>query len=357
MKFSICIPNYNYAPFIGRTIESVLQQTYGDFEIVVSDNASTDESVEVVRNFADPRIKLTVNRCNVGFAGNLDRAARQATGDMLILLSSDDVMRPEALATYARLIETHRLPIDRLVLGSSCDLIDAEDRTTGVSWLPRHRLWREEDRAPEADASVDAEVYRTSAAELLRRSLRCLSNPFFFCTTAYSRKLYESVEGYGGGRFIGPDKWFHWRLLATAETAYFIRRPLFCYRWHANNQTAQQAQSGALKYLLDQYAATFELDAALLAQVQLSRTDLQRAFIEYDVVRPGLSMVADAKRVLARRTLNFGKAVYPNELRKNPKGWALRALLFAGPFGTWTARALRKHYDPYSERSNAVESD
>ncbi len=94
MRFSVCIPNYNYERFLGRTIQSVRDQMGAEFEILVSDNASTDRSMDIVRGFADPRIRWRVNRCNVGFAGNLDRAARLAEGERMIMLSSDDLMRP-----------------------------------------------------------------------------------------------------------------------------------------------------------------------------------------------------------------------------------------------------------------------
>ena len=61
MKFSVCIPNYNYEAFIERTIRSVLEQDYDDLEVVVADNASTDNSVEVVRSIDDPRVKIKVH--------------------------------------------------------------------------------------------------------------------------------------------------------------------------------------------------------------------------------------------------------------------------------------------------------
>ena len=51
--FSICIPNYNYARYVGETIQSVLDQSFQDFEVIVADNASTDDSVQVVRSFQD----------------------------------------------------------------------------------------------------------------------------------------------------------------------------------------------------------------------------------------------------------------------------------------------------------------
>jgi glycosyltransferase involved in cell wall biosynthesis len=344
MKFSICIPNYNYAKYVGRTIESVLQQTYSDFEILVSDNASTDESVDVIRAIKDPRIKLTINRCNVGFAGNLDRAARHATGDMMIMLSSDDLMTPEALETYARLIREHQLSTERLIISSSWQQIDGQDRLQSEPRMPRHRLWRDEDRVPEMDSAAGAPVYRVAPAELLQRSLRCVSNPLVFCSTAYSRKLYEAVEGYGGNRLIVPDKWFNWRMLGAAEGAYFIHRPLFRYRVHAANQASQESQAGALKYLMDEYAATFEIDAGLLAKANLVRADVEKAFIEYDVLRPALSLAAEGKRRLAHRTLTFGCAAYPKWVRSNPRSWALRAFLAAGPLGTWVASRLRARY-------------
>src|SRR5262249_61055753 len=118
--------------------------------------------------------------------------------------------------------------------------------------LPRNDVWRESDRSADLDGVAGAAVYKVSARELLRRSLLSMQNPFQFAATVYPRSLYEAIEGYGGSRLINPDKWFHWKLLAKAETAYFIDRPLFAYRWHASNQTAQQAGSGALKYLVDE---------------------------------------------------------------------------------------------------------
>ena len=128
MKFSICIPNYNYERYLGRTISSVREQQDADLEILMSDNASTDGSVALAQSFADPRIQVHVNAVNVGFAGNLDRAARMASGEWLVMLSSDDLARPGALATYGRLIEALGPAAEGAVLTSSMDMIDSDDR-------------------------------------------------------------------------------------------------------------------------------------------------------------------------------------------------------------------------------------
>jgi hypothetical protein len=344
MKFSVCIPNYNYARYLGRTIRSVLEQTHSDFEIVVSDNASTDESIAVVESFRDDRIRWSRNRCNVGFAGNLDRAVRPAVGDYLMLLSSDDLMRPDALATYAALLGA--LPPDRreTVVCASFDQIDADDRVTMTHLRPRHDVWRDSDRRADLENSVGAPVLSVAAGELLHRALPKMQNPLFFVSTAYARRYYEAIEGYGAGRTIGPDKWFHWRLLGAAQEAYLIEKPLFCYRWHSANQAAQEAESSALKYLVDEYAATFEIDSHLLGRAGLTRDAVVRAFIEYDIVRHGFSLVARGLRTRARRTIRFGAAAYPTQLRNNPRAWLLRALLATGPLGSAVARQLRARY-------------
>jgi len=103
-SFSVCIPIYNHGRFISDTIQSVLDQSYQNFEIVIADNASTDDSVAQIEKFKDPRIKLYRNRYNIGFAPNLQRVTSYASKDYLNLLSSDDQMKPNTLETYAKAI-------------------------------------------------------------------------------------------------------------------------------------------------------------------------------------------------------------------------------------------------------------
>jgi glycosyltransferase involved in cell wall biosynthesis len=346
MKFSICIPNYNYERYLGRTIQSALDQSYGELEILVSDNASTDGSVAVVRKLNDPRVQLHVNACNVGFAGNLDRASRMAIGAYMILLSSDDLMRPVALAAYKKLFDHLGSKGRSSIVTASVDVINAEDRVTGHLG-PDMKLWTPADRKTELETLLGVPVYGVPAGELLRRCLRQMKTPFHFAATCYSRELYQAVEGYGGGRLINPDKWFHWKALGAAEMAYFIDQPLFGYRWHGNNQGSLESAAGALKYMVDEYVSTLELDTKVLEKIGLTREDVARAFIEYDVGRHGLATLARGLRKKARRLLHFGRAVYPQYVRRNRYVWALRALLALGPIGQRiAARAYRSYRDP-----------
>lgn len=342
MKFSLCVPNYNYARYVGETLQSVLrQQDPPDLEILVSDNASTDDSVGVVKALGDPRIRVEVQPWNVGFAGNLDRAAANATGDRMILLSSDDLLEPTALRTYAALASDLGARAERTVFGSTSYVVDSDGRRTslrGIDW----RLWEGATKDGELSAAAGADVWRMPAADLLRRSLTLLRSPYYFVTTCYPRALYVAVGGYGGGRLMNPDKAFAWKLLAVADEALVVDAPLFSYRVHASNQNAVQKSQGALKHLVDQYVATFDTPGPVLKAAGLKPDDLAAAFVEQDVALRGLMMLADGDRVGARRALKLGEAAYPALARANHKVAALRALLLLGPVGTVVARELRK---------------
>ena len=337
MKFSICIPNYNYGRYLGQTLQSVLSQSYQDFEVVISDNASTDDSREVVRGFTDPRVTLHVNACNVGFGGNLDKAGRLASGEFMIMLSSDDLMRPDALKTYAALLEAIG-PGKSVVLTSSQDVVDAAGVVRGA--MAVRSTWSEADRDRDLSERFGFPIYRASGREMLRRSLRCMKNPFFFCPTAYPRRLYERVEGYGGGRTINPDKWFHWKLCTVADEVYYLDQRLFAWRYHSQNQ---EGQSGAaLKYVVDDYLSTIEFEEKALADVGVTRQELAKAYAEHLIALQGLALLARyGDRQRARRTLLFGRAVYPKEVSRNWKARLLGAVLATGPLAPTLARAIR----------------
>lgn len=107
-KLSIVIPNYNYARFLDRAIESVLTQTFSDFELIVIDNASTDDSLEVVRRHAarDPRIRVVAHPANLGMLASLRESCDVARGQYRLLLDADDwILEPDAVAAQVELLD------------------------------------------------------------------------------------------------------------------------------------------------------------------------------------------------------------------------------------------------------------
>lgn len=97
---SVLMAAYNRAAYIGPAIESVLAQQYADFELVVCDDCSSDDTVEIARRYAvaDSRVRVEVNEKNLGQFGNRNRAASIARGTWLKYFDSDDVMYPHCLS-------------------------------------------------------------------------------------------------------------------------------------------------------------------------------------------------------------------------------------------------------------------
>lgn len=339
-SLSVLIPNFNYARYIGETIQSVLAQAGADVEIVVADNASTDNSVDVVRSFGDARVKLSQNPCNVGFAANLERVASLASGRRMLLLSSDDRMKPGALAAYDRLERALGAKAERAVWGCPVTVIDADGQPTG-QFDPDPKLWRDAVAEPALSEAVGYPVRSMPAAANLRRSLEMLRTSLPFATTSYPKQLHDLVGGYAGGKLINPDKWFLWKLLSVADTVYVIDHALFEYRVHAAGQGPQEQRSGALKHITDQYVSTFSLPDSVLAVAGLDREALARAFVEQDIALRGFLALSEGRRQTAWRGVQFGRAAYPDLVRHNPKVWVLRALLHLGPAGTQVARLVR----------------
>ncbi len=97
---SVLMTSYNREAFIAESIESVLAQTFGDFELVVVDDCSQDGTIDVARSYEhlDPRVRVVVNDRNLGDYANRNRAAALARGGLLKYHDSDDVMYPHCLA-------------------------------------------------------------------------------------------------------------------------------------------------------------------------------------------------------------------------------------------------------------------
>lgn len=94
---SVVVPTLNMAPFIWATIQSILTQTYQDFEILISDDGSTDNSLAIAASFNDPRIWLLPND-HTGVAGALNRGIRASRGEYIALLAADDLLTPDSVA-------------------------------------------------------------------------------------------------------------------------------------------------------------------------------------------------------------------------------------------------------------------
>ena len=124
-NLTVGIPTFNRAGWLSETIESVLGQTFTGFRLVVSDNASDDDTPDVVRSFGDDRIEYMRSEHNVGAIGNLNRLIAFAETELLLLLPDDDILYPNHLAATMELLER----FETVGLAHSAfEFIDAQSR-------------------------------------------------------------------------------------------------------------------------------------------------------------------------------------------------------------------------------------
>jgi glycosyltransferase involved in cell wall biosynthesis len=94
---SICIPTYNADKTVMDTINSILNQTYKNLEIIIVDNASNDETLTIVNKFIDPRIKIYKNCINIGAENSFSRCIELATGEYIAIFHADDIYLPDMI--------------------------------------------------------------------------------------------------------------------------------------------------------------------------------------------------------------------------------------------------------------------
>lgn len=106
-KVTVFIPIYNREAYVGAAIDSVLAQSFRDFELLLIDDGSTDRSVEVLRSYDDPRVRVVCNGRNLGIPRTRNRGLELARGEYIALLDSDDAARPGRLQKQAAFLDRH----------------------------------------------------------------------------------------------------------------------------------------------------------------------------------------------------------------------------------------------------------
>lgn len=222
-KISVCIPAYNSALYIGKTIQSVLDQTFQDYELIIGDDTSVDQTQSVVAGFRDPRIRFYQNERNLGLTGNWNSCVARATGEYVLVLCADDLLEKDCLQKKAVLLDQY--PSAALAC-SATKVIDADgaivmsrryykgDRLFDGKWFLR-RAFRDRNRYGEPSNVL----YRASAA---KQSGEFSPTLRYACDLEYWMRL--SLKG---GVAYTQDCLMSFRISPTSETSRLMRQG-FC---------------------------------------------------------------------------------------------------------------------------------
>lgn len=127
-KVTIGIPVYNGACYIRQAIMSVLNQSFSNFELIVTDDGSTDNTVEILKKISDPRIRLVVDGKNYGISYRLNQQIDMSRGDYFFRMDADDIMTPNRVEMQYTFLKEHP-NVD--VVGSPAWVIDCNNQLIG----------------------------------------------------------------------------------------------------------------------------------------------------------------------------------------------------------------------------------
>lgn len=216
-RVTVVIPTYNRPAWLSEAMQSVLAQTYTDVRLIVGDNASDDETGEVVNSFDDPRIQYSRAEHNAGYIANFNRLIELANSEYVLILADDDLIYPEYLEAALGLMD--RFPTAGLVHSAS-DVIDADSKVT-MCWKPLRS------RAP---LMLEG---RDKALERLMISHWPLS---------FSSVMYRRSALLGAGGFLPEEEPFGdlhlWMRIALNWDFGYIPRPLGALRGHPGTLTS-----------------------------------------------------------------------------------------------------------------------
>ncbi|HEY7314165.1 MAG TPA: glycosyltransferase [Gemmataceae bacterium] len=212
VKVSVCIPTYNGQDFVREAVESVLSQTYKDFELLLVDDNSTDNTPDILRSFSDSRVRVCLNSERRGIPGNWNRCLSLAGGEYVCLFHQDDLMLPENLEKKVWVLDSD--PQVSFVHSSAEVLV-------------------EESAPPLLAAWSGAEDYIVEGADYFRRLL-FHGNTICCPSVMVRRQRLLDAGGFDETLKYACD-YEAWMRLSVEGRIAFLKQPLVSYRWHRQN--------------------------------------------------------------------------------------------------------------------------
>lgn len=233
-KVSIIIPAYNTEAYIKKAIESALEQTLTDIEVIIVDDASSDQTVEVAKSFTDQRVKVIINQQNLGVSAARNRALRAAQGEWVAILDSDDWYAPERLEKLVLLADT----INADMITDDVYLI--KDGATSPWSTLIQESGEHLDKILQIDIVyfVETDVYGQAGLHL------GLTKPIF-----KREFLVKHGIEYDEDIRMGQDFWFDMKCLIKGSRFFLEPKPYYFYRSRPGSLVHQSKLSRLNQYL------------------------------------------------------------------------------------------------------------
>jgi glycosyltransferase involved in cell wall biosynthesis len=278
-RFSVIVNVYNGEAFLRETIDSVLAQSFTDFELIFWDDCSTDGSPDICAGYVDPRFRYFRAAARVSVAAARARAVTEAKGEWLAFLDQDDIWLPHKLAAQNAVIEQDMTGRVALVYGRTLRF-DLRGRLSAFD------PWHSHKRLPEGDIF----------AELLRR-------PSFIALSSASIRRTAFIDACGTPAYVNycPD-YYYCVAISRRYLAACVQEPCCLYRVHQSNMSQlyrRQIHEEALRII--------EAAAEWPAQRRILRTRrrVHQTWIGVEEIRTRDAVGSGIRRILLKGSLTY----------------------------------------------------
>jgi len=219
-KLSVILTVYNGEYFISKAIESILTQTFRDFELIVINDGSTDMTSEIIQSYSDPRIIYIQNEKNCGIAKSLNKGLSVARGRYIAIMDADDISMPERFSKQFEFLENHP---EIGVCGTWINLIDKKGNLIGKKRYP----------------------VSSNVISCFLLFYCCIANP----TTMYRKKIITDIGNYNTD-FIAAMDYDLWTRIIGHYDFSNIPEFLLNYRIHGGNISSNRQKHYHEDYLI-----------------------------------------------------------------------------------------------------------
>jgi glycosyltransferase involved in cell wall biosynthesis len=209
-KITVFMACYNSALFVAEAINSILNQTFTDFEFIIVNDGSTDKTVEIIENFKDDRITLLHNAKNEGLVYTRNKALTYANGEYIAILDSDDIAYPNRLALQYDFLQKHP---EIALCGGHATIINQHGEKTGKKHI--------------VPISENLDM------------IMLFGNPFINSSTMFRTSIFKELNGYKNYALNEDFELFI--RIANKYPVVNIDHFLVQYRIHQNNITTIKA--------------------------------------------------------------------------------------------------------------------
>lgn len=232
---SVCMPTYNGEKYIRKQIDSILMQLDPKDELIISDDSSTDHTIDIIKSYDDERIKLIPNQVFKSPVFNLENALKMTEGDYIFLADQDDIWLPNKVFVMKKYLKKHSAVV------SNCQLINSNEEIVEINTFSLYK----------------------SGRGFFKNLVR---NSYMGCCMAITKELKNQVLPFPS-RIAMHDSWIGLNAELLGKP-YFCNEVLIQYRRHENTCTSTRGQKSKLSFL---YKIQYRIELFFLVVLNIIR--------------------------------------------------------------------------------------